>query len=89
MFVGLGLWPYGAASFVLEYAIFATATLLWVPRGDWPAALVAGLAFHAVNINSFFGLTRNNPVKSAKVEAAGTLVGYVALAVVFSIILQH
>lgn len=87
--VGLGLWRYGRLSFVLEYAIFAAATLLWVTPVDWPAALAAGLLFHLVNINSFFGFTKDNPVKSGRVEAAGTLLGYAALAVVFTVILQR
>jgi len=74
--VGFGLWRYGWAALVVEYAFFAIGSLLFVPRQSWPYVLVAGLILHMINLNSFIGLTKKNPIPSGKVYAALTFVGF-------------
>jgi hypothetical protein len=74
--VGFGLWRYGWAALVVEYAFFAIGTLLFVPRQSWLYVLVAGLILHMINLNSFIGLTKKNPIPSGKVYAALTFVGF-------------
>jgi hypothetical protein len=86
--VGFGLWRYGWAALIVEYALFAAATLAFVPSGKWAAVLIAGLVLHAINLNTFLGLTKDNPFKTGKVYAAAALGGYIVLIVVFTWLLS-
>jgi hypothetical protein len=86
--VGFGLWRYGWVALIVEYALFAAATLAFVPSGKWAAALIAGLVLHAVNLNSFVGLTKGNPFKTPAAYAIAAFGGYVVLIVVFTWILS-
>ena len=74
--VGFGLWRYGWVALVTEYAFFATGTLLFVARQSWPYVLIAGLILHLINLNSFVGLTKKNPIPSGKAYAALAFVGF-------------
>ncbi len=82
--VGLGLWRYGPLAFAVEYALVVAATLAFTPADKWLWLLVAAALFHAVNINSFFGFTATNPIHSARAYAVVALVGFAAMAAVFS-----
>jgi hypothetical protein len=46
--------------------------------------LVAGFVLHLFNLNSFFGLTRTNPIKSGRVYAVFALVGFAAAILIFN-----
>ncbi|WP_426302147.1 hypothetical protein [Arthrobacter sp. R-11] len=76
-FVGLGLWSRPRLAFVLEYAFFAATVLVVAPSSMLPGLLGGGLLLHLFNINSFFGLTKQNPVGTPKRFALLALVGYV------------
>jgi hypothetical protein len=82
--VGLGLWRNGAVAFVVEYLFLAVGTLLYVPRASWAYVLVVGFLLHLVNLNSFFGLTKRNPIKSGRVYAIFAMVGFVAAILLFN-----
>jgi hypothetical protein len=82
--VGFGLWRNGPLAFVVEYAVVVAATLAFVPVGSWLWILVAAALFHAVNINSFFGFVKTNPIQSAKAYAVIGLVSFTLVAAVFS-----
>lgn len=84
--VGLGLWRWGRTAFFVEYAIVIAATLIFEPPPKWLWILVAALVLHIVNINSFFGFTKTNPV-SARGYAVLAWIGFVALAVIFSFLI--
>lgn len=81
--VGLGLWRYGWIAFVVEYLFLAVATLLLVPQKTWGYVLVAGFLFHLINLNSFVGLTKTNPFKSARAYSVVTFIGFAAMIYVF------
>lgn len=81
--VGLGLWRHGRVAFVAEYLFLVVATVIFVPQKDWAFAFVAGLLFHLINLNSYLGLTRTNPLKSARAFALVTLIGFAALILAF------
>ncbi len=85
--VGFGLWRNGPLAFAVEYALVVAATLLFEPSGKWLWLLVVAALFHAVNLNSFFGFTRTNPIASAKVYAVVGLVSFTVMAVVFSFLM--
>jgi hypothetical protein len=77
--VGLGLWRYGRVAWIFEYAFFAAGTLLLVrPASSWGYMLIAGFVLNLLNVNSAFGFTKTNPIKSARVFAIITLVGFAA-----------
>lgn len=76
--IGVGLWNHGTLAFAVEYVFYAAVTVLAVPLGLIPIALLLGAAFHLLNANSFFGFTKNNPFdSSSNVYAAVTLAGFV------------
>ena len=81
--IGLGLWNYPGAAFVLEYLFYVFGTLLLVPaKHVWPM-LITGGVLHLLNANSFFGFTKTNPTKTPKTYASLALFGYViAIAIV-------
>jgi hypothetical protein len=81
--VGFGLWRHGWIAFVGEYLFLVAGTLILVPQSKWGFVLVAGLIFHLLNMNSFVGLTKTNPFKSARAYALVTFVGFAALIYVF------
>lgn len=81
--VGFGLWRHGWTALIVEYALFAAATLAFVPSDKWAAALIAGLILHAINLNSFIGLTKDNPFNSPQAYAVAAALGYVVLIAVF------
>ena len=82
--VGMGLWRASRTAFVVEYALVVLATLAFVPMDRWWLVLGLALLFHLGNINSFFGFTPTNPIKSAKVYAVVGLVAFSAMALVFN-----
>lgn len=85
--VGFGLWRNGPLAFVVEYAVVVAATLAFTPPGKWLWLLVVAALFHAVNVNSFFGFIKTNPIQSAKIYAVIGLVSFTLMAVVFSYLL--
>lgn len=84
--VGLGLWRNGPLAFVVEYGLVVVSTLAFVPADKWLWVLVAAALFHAVNVNSFFGFTKTNPIASTRAYAVIGLAGFTAMAVVFSLL---
>lgn len=82
--LGFGLWRHGPLSFFVEYALVAVCTLIFIVPPKWAPVLVAAMLFHLVNLNNFFGLTRKNPISSAKGYGLMTLVGFAAIAMVFN-----
>jgi hypothetical protein len=74
--VGLGLWRHGRIAMVAEYAFFAAGTIAFVPRASWIFVLIAGLALHLANVNSFLGLTKDNPIKSSRAYAVIAIAGF-------------
>jgi len=84
MKVGFGLWRNGPLAFVVEYAVVVAATLAFTPPDKWLWLLVVAALFHLVNINSFFGFVKTNPIPSAKLYAVVGLVSFTVMAVVFS-----
>lgn len=74
--VGFGLWRHGRTTMVVEYAFFAAGTIAFVPQAGWAYVLIAGLALHLANLNSFLGLTKDNPIKSGRAYAVLALVGF-------------
>jgi hypothetical protein len=85
--VGFGLWRNGPLAFLVEYLVVVAATLAFTPPGKWMLILTVAAAFHAVNINSFFGFTKTSPITSAKAYAVIGLVGFTAIAVAYAWIL--
>ena len=81
--VGLGLWTRPRVTFVLEYAFYAAVTLFVFPISTGPLVLGIGLVFHALNANSFFGLTKRNPTPTPAAYAGLALFGFLAFSVVF------
>jgi len=49
--------------------------------------LVVAALFHVVNINSFFGFIKTNPITSARQYAVIGLVSFTIIAVVYSYLL--
>ncbi len=82
--VGFGLWRNGPLAFVVEYGLVVAATMAFTPPDKWLWVLVAAALFHVVNINSFFGFIKTNPIGSSQVYAVIGLVSFTAMAVVFS-----
>ncbi len=77
--VGLGLWRRPAVAFVLEFLVYAVPTALVFPwRRAFPL-LIVGAAFHLLNANAFFGLTRRNPTGTPRRFAGLVLFGFFAL----------
>ena len=74
--VGLGLWRHGRIAMVAEYSFFAAGTIAFVPRASWIYVLIAGMVLHLANMNSFLGLTKDNPIKSSRVYAAVAIAGF-------------
>jgi hypothetical protein len=85
--VGFGLWRWGRTAFFVEYALVVVATLIFEPPAKWLWILVAALLLHLANINSFFGFTKTNPMASSNAFAVLCLIGFVALAVVFTFLI--
>lgn len=74
--VGLRLWSRPRLAFVAEYALFAAAIFAAAPQRMWIGLLAGGALLHLFNVNSFFGLTKANPVGTANRFAGLSLVGY-------------
>ncbi len=85
--VGFGLWRNGPAAFAVEYLMVVAATLAFEPPNKWLWILVAAALFHAININSFFGFSKTNPIGSARGYAAVAWVGFVAMVAVFNFLI--
>lgn len=75
--VGYGLWNLPKTAFIIEYLFYAVLTALTFPSKLRPL-LVIGAIFHLINANSFLGLTKKNPIKSARAYAVFALVGFLA-----------
>ncbi|MEP6482283.1 MAG: hypothetical protein ABJA94_09780 [Rhodoglobus sp.] len=76
--LGAGLWHYPKTAFVVEYLFFLIVVLITARPEIWLGVLGGGLLLHLLNANSFFGLTRNNPLGTPARLATVTLVGYLA-----------
>lgn len=63
--VGLGLWRRPRFSFLLEYLLFAGATVAVLPRSTWVSVLVVGAAANLLIANASFAVARTNPVYHA------------------------
>jgi hypothetical protein len=75
--VGYGLWNLPKTAFIIEYLFYAALTALAFPSKLRPL-LIIGAIFHLINANSFLGLTKKNPIKSARAYAILALLGFLA-----------
>ncbi len=75
--VGLGLWNYPRAAFVLELLFYVVVTVLVVRPGLVIPLLALGLAFHLLNANSFLGFSTKNPF-TARSYAVAAILGFLA-----------
>ncbi len=82
--VGLGLWNHPRMAFAVEYIFYTLVVVLFMPDDILPL-MVLGTVGHLINANSFLGLTKTNPFKSAKQYAVLTLIGFI----VFSLIANY
>jgi hypothetical protein len=85
--VGFGLWNLPKTAFVIEYLFYAALTALTFPSKLIPL-LAIGAIFHLINANSFLGLTKTNPFKSANVYAVLALVGFLAFSLVVNSVIS-
>lgn len=85
--VGFGLWEHPRAAFILEYIFYALVTILVMPPAYLTDLLVLGAAGHLLNINSFFGFTKDNPTKSDKAYAVFALIGFIGFSFIANYIL--
>ncbi len=85
--VGFGLWNNPKVAFVVEYLFYAVLTALTFPSKLIPL-LAIGAIFHLINANSFLGLTKTNPFKSANVYAVLTLVGFLAFSLAVNYVIS-
>ncbi len=83
--VGLGLWNHSRMAFAIEYIFYTLVLVLFMPANYILPLMVLGTAGHLTNANSFLGLTKTNPFKSAKQYAVLTLIGFI----VFSLIANY
>ena len=86
--VGLGLWRRGRTAFVVELVFFVVFTLAFVGPAARVGTLVAGLIFHGINANSFFGSTKRNPFGSSRAFAGAALVGFGALSAICYFVIE-
>lgn len=82
--VGLGLWNHPRMAFAVEYIFYTLVVVLFMPDHILPL-MVLGTVGHLINANSFLGLTKTNPFKSAKQYAVLTLIAFI----VFSLIANY
>ncbi|VVB72278.1 Uncharacterised protein [uncultured archaeon] len=85
--VGFGIWSYPKFAFIIELLFYAILTVLTFPSKQIPL-LVIGVAFHLINANSFLGLTKKNPLKSANAYAILALVGILAFSLVANFVIS-
>jgi len=85
--VGLGLWRWGRAAFLVELLFFVSSAVLFVRGVPLLEVLAAGLVFHLVNANSFLGFSKKNPFASPRAFAVAALFGFGALTAVYSLVL--
>jgi hypothetical protein len=83
--VGLGLWNHPRMAFAIEYIFYTLVVVLFMPADDILPLMILGTVGHLINANSFLGLTKTNPFKSAKQYAVITLIGFI----VFSLIANY
>ena len=86
--LGAGLWQYPTTAFILEYLFFATIVLATARFSMWLGVLGGGLLLHMANANSFFALTKTNPVSTPARLATVTFAGYVAAIAWFTLAWQ-
>ena len=73
---GFGLWNYPKSAFVIEYVFYVGVTLLVMPFSLALPLIIIGSLFHLMNANTFFGFTKSNPFKTARMYAVVTLLGF-------------
>jgi hypothetical protein len=73
--VGFGLWKRGPLAFAIEYIFYAVVAIIIVPIGSILSILILGAIFHLININSYFGLTKENPF-SPKIYSIIVLIAF-------------
>ncbi len=82
--VGWGLWRWPAISFPLEFALYALPTWAFVHGPALWRLLIAGAAFHLLNVLTFFGGPRRRRATaragSVRSYALVVLAGYAAVA---------
>lgn len=76
--VGFGLWKRGPLAFIIEYIFYAVVSLIAVPITSILQILVLGAIFHLLNINSFFGLRKENITGSSKTYALINIIAFSA-----------
>lgn len=86
--LGAGFWQQPKTAFILEYLFLAVAILATAPHSIWLGVLGGGLLLHLLNVNSFLGLTRTNPLGTPARLSAITLVGYLGAIVWFTMAWQ-
>src|SRR2546428_5613956 len=85
--VGMGLWRRGRLAFLVEYAFYAIVSALTLPGFSIVYALIIDGVFHFVNLNSFFGFSKKNSIKSSNAYAGLALFGFSAFALITSLII--
>ena len=83
--VGLGLWNHPRMAFAFEYIFYTLVVVLFMPADYILPLMILGTVGHLINANSFLGLTKTNPFKSAKQYAVPVLIGFI----VFSLIANY
>lgn len=74
--VGLGLWNYPRAAFVLELLFYTAVTVFVVKPAMVIPLLALGIVFHLINANSFLGFSRTNPFRTPRSYALAAFVGF-------------
>ena len=85
--VGLGLWRWGKAAFVVELALFVVFAAAFVKASSLLPVLAVGAVFHGINANSFIGVSRRNPFPTSNAYAGVALAGFAAISAVLFLIL--
>jgi len=82
--VGLGLWRWGKAAFLVELGLFVLFAVAFVKSSALLPILAVGVVFHGINANSFIGFSRRNPFPTPSAYAGVALLGFAALSVIFT-----
>ena len=81
--VGLGLWKWGRAAFLVELGLFVAFAIAFVRAPSLVPVLAVGVIFHGINANSFLGVSKRNPFGSSNAYAGVALIGFSALSAIF------
>ncbi len=85
--LGLRLWRWGSLAFFVELIFYTLLAVAFIPASALLPVLVAGIIFHSINANSYFGFTKKNPFTSSDGYAGAALIGFGALGAIYAFIL--